>query len=123
MLNAISAPTVEPDLTRCQVDKKKVHWAVIRPWIAKKLVELIGFEDEIIIEYAMELLEDSPEQVSHHFFLYLMAYTGRVDVGPEAYPDKPDWFPRQKHPGIYERPLEPAPRGSKRNHWRAADVP
>ena len=32
--------------------------AVIRPWIAKKIVELVGFEDEVVVEYAMGLLED-----------------------------------------------------------------
>lgn len=37
---------------------KKVNLNVIRPWIAKKIVELVGFEDEVVVEYAMGLLED-----------------------------------------------------------------
>ncbi|KAF4618774.1 hypothetical protein D9613_010021 [Agrocybe pediades] len=41
-----------------KVDMRKVNLAVIRPWIAKKIVELIGFEDEVVVEYAMGLLED-----------------------------------------------------------------
>ncbi|KAH6906826.1 hypothetical protein BKA70DRAFT_1563616 [Coprinopsis sp. MPI-PUGE-AT-0042] len=28
------------------------------PWVAKKIVELIGIEDEVVVEYAMGLLED-----------------------------------------------------------------
>ncbi|KAI0282769.1 PWI domain-containing protein, partial [Russula aff. rugulosa BPL654] len=41
-----------------QVDMRKVNLQVIRPWVAKKVVELVGFEDEVLIEYAMGLLED-----------------------------------------------------------------
>ncbi|KAI5996179.1 PWI domain-containing protein [Pisolithus albus] len=41
-----------------KVDMKKVNMEIIRPWIAKKVTELVGFEDEVVIEYAMGLLED-----------------------------------------------------------------
>ncbi|RXW12536.1 hypothetical protein EST38_g13315, partial [Candolleomyces aberdarensis] len=41
-----------------KVDTRKVNMNVIRPWVAKKIVELTGFEDEVVIEYAMGLLED-----------------------------------------------------------------
>ncbi|KAG2342400.1 PWI-domain-containing protein, partial [Suillus weaverae] len=40
------------------VDLKKVNLNVIRPWIAKKVTELVGFEDEVVVEYAMGLLDD-----------------------------------------------------------------
>ncbi|KAJ4473133.1 PWI domain-containing protein, partial [Lentinula aciculospora] len=43
------------------VDMRKVNLTVIRPWIAKKVVELVGFEDEVVVEYAMGLLEDKQE--------------------------------------------------------------
>lgn len=43
---------------------RKVNLPVIRPWIAKKIVELIGFEDEVVVEYAMGLLEDEQQPVS-----------------------------------------------------------
>ncbi|KAF6764273.1 PWI domain-containing protein [Ephemerocybe angulata] len=41
-----------------KVDTRKVNMSVIRPWVASKIVELTGFEDEVVIEYAMGLLED-----------------------------------------------------------------
>ncbi|KAF7986333.1 hypothetical protein HWV62_35316 [Athelia sp. TMB] len=44
-----------------KVDMRKVNLEVIRPWIAKKVVELVGFEDEVVVEYAMGLLEDKQE--------------------------------------------------------------
>jgi hypothetical protein len=47
----------------CQVDMRKVNLQVIRPWIAKKVVELIGFEDEVAVEYTMGLLEDKQQPV------------------------------------------------------------
>jgi len=37
---------------------------VIRPWIGKKIIELLGFEDEVVAEYAMGLLEDESQPVS-----------------------------------------------------------
>ncbi|KAJ3570572.1 hypothetical protein NP233_g4319 [Leucocoprinus birnbaumii] len=43
------------------VDMRKVNLAVIRPWVAKKIVELNGIEDELVIEYAMGLLEDESQ--------------------------------------------------------------
>ncbi|KAJ3513006.1 hypothetical protein NLJ89_g3195 [Agrocybe chaxingu] len=44
-----------------KVDMRKVNLTVIRPWVAKKIVELIGFEDEVVVEYAMGLLEDESQ--------------------------------------------------------------
>ncbi|KAM6503248.1 PWI domain containing protein, partial [Amanita muscaria] len=44
-----------------KVDMRKVNLTVIRPWVAKKIVEIAGFEDEVVVEYAMGLLEDTQE--------------------------------------------------------------
>ncbi|KAG8929228.1 hypothetical protein FRC02_005823 [Tulasnella sp. 418] len=46
-----------------KVDMKRVNLQVMRPWIAKKVGELVGFDDEVVIEYAMGLLEDSSQPV------------------------------------------------------------
>lgn len=48
-----------------KVDMRKVNLQVIRPWIAKKVIELSGLEDELVVEYAMGLLEDEAQPVSH----------------------------------------------------------
>ena len=42
---------------------RKVNLSVIRPWIVKKVVELVGFEYEVVVEYAMGLLEDDSQPV------------------------------------------------------------
>lgn len=47
-----------------QVDMRKVNLQVIRPWVAKKVVELVGLEDEVLVEYAMGLLEDQSRPVN-----------------------------------------------------------
>ncbi|KAI0821913.1 PWI domain-containing protein, partial [Trametes gibbosa] len=44
-----------------RVDMRKVNLSVIRPWIVKKVIELVGFEDEVVVEYAMGLLEDDAQ--------------------------------------------------------------
>jgi serine/arginine repetitive matrix protein 1 len=43
---------------------------VIRPWVAKKVVELVGFEDEVLIEYAMGLLEDESQPVNSIYLIF-----------------------------------------------------
>ena len=48
---------------------RKVNLQVMRPWIANKVTELVGFEDEVVVEYAMGLLEDPSQPVRlfpHH---------------------------------------------------------
>ena len=44
---------------------RKVNLDVMRPWIANKVIELVGFEDEVVVEYAMGLLEDPAQPVSN----------------------------------------------------------
>lgn len=46
-----------------QVDMRKVELAVMKPWIAKKVVELLGFEDDVLIEYISGLLENDEDPV------------------------------------------------------------
>jgi hypothetical protein len=43
---------------------RKVNLPVIKPWIVKKVIELLGFDDEVVVEYAMGLLEDPAHPVS-----------------------------------------------------------
>jgi serine/arginine repetitive matrix protein 1 len=50
---------------------RKVNLQVIRPWIAKKVVELVGFDDEVVVEYAMGLLEDKQQPVRLTFPKYV----------------------------------------------------
>ena len=43
---------------------RKVKLEIIRPWITKTLIELSGSpEDDVLIEYAMSLLEDTSQSV------------------------------------------------------------
>jgi serine/arginine repetitive matrix protein 1 len=57
------ALTLKKKWLGCQIDTRKINLSVIRPWIAKKVVELVGFEDEVVVEYAMGLLEDRSQPV------------------------------------------------------------
>jgi serine/arginine repetitive matrix protein 1 len=43
-----------------QVDLAKVNIDVIKPWISRAVIDLLGFEDEVVIDYAFGLLEQSP---------------------------------------------------------------
>lgn len=43
---------------------KKVALSVFKPWIYKRVTEIIGLEDEVVIEYVNEQLEQSGKSVS-----------------------------------------------------------
>ena len=58
-----------------QVDMRKVELAVMKPWIAKKVVELLGFEDEVLIEYINSMLEDTDNPVSRSWWMYSLNRT------------------------------------------------
>ena len=47
-----------------QVDMRKVNLDILRDWVVKKITSLVGFEDEVVIEYALGLLEDKSKPVS-----------------------------------------------------------
>ena len=51
---------------------RKVNLTVLRPWIAKKIVELVGFEDEVVVEYAMGLLEDEAQPVCFRLYPWIL---------------------------------------------------
>ncbi|KAF7297568.1 PWI domain-containing protein [Mycena kentingensis (nom. inval.)] len=57
-----------------KVDMRKVNLTVIQPWITKKIVELCGFEDDILIGYAIELLEESATPDPRKMQLSLQAF-------------------------------------------------
>ncbi|KAI8925907.1 PWI domain-containing protein [Entophlyctis helioformis] len=44
-----------------KVDMKKVKLGVIRSWIASKVVEILGIEDDVVIEYVFTLLEEESD--------------------------------------------------------------
>lgn len=47
-----------------KVDLRKVNISVLRPWIAKRVTELIKVEDDVVVEYVYSLLEDTEQPVS-----------------------------------------------------------
>ncbi|KAJ2869018.1 Serine/arginine repetitive matrix protein 1 [Coemansia aciculifera] len=42
-----------------RVDMSKVNMEVIKPWISRKINELLGIEDEVLFEYVVNLLQES----------------------------------------------------------------
>jgi len=41
-----------------QVDMKKVALDVIKDWMIKRIRELLGIDDEVVIEYALGMLQE-----------------------------------------------------------------
>ena len=50
-----------------KVDLKKVNWEVMKGWVAKRITELLGLEDEVVIGYVLEQLENREVSSEHHF--------------------------------------------------------
>ena len=46
-----------------KVDLAKVRLETIKPWIARKVTELVNFEDDVLIEYIFNILEDKSVRV------------------------------------------------------------
>ncbi|KAG0365555.1 hypothetical protein BGX24_004096, partial [Mortierella sp. AD032] len=45
-----------------KVDMKKVNMKIIRDWMAERVIQLLGIEDEVVVEYAIGMLEEpSPD--------------------------------------------------------------
>uniref|UniRef100_A0A803VFK0 PWI domain-containing protein n=1 Tax=Ficedula albicollis TaxID=59894 RepID=A0A803VFK0_FICAL len=40
-----------------KVDMSKVNLEVIKPWITKRVTEILGFEDDVVIEFIFNQLE------------------------------------------------------------------
>lgn len=63
-----------------KVDMRKVNLGVMRPWVTKRVVELVGLEDEVVVEYAMELLEDKSNPVRVKLIHSLVYANGRLKL-------------------------------------------
>lgn len=51
MLNKMTKDGLFADNYKQNVDIEKVNFDVMKPWIKKKVIEIMGFEDDIVIEY------------------------------------------------------------------------
>ena len=45
--------------TCVQVDMAKVNLDVIKPWITTRVTELLGFDDDVVVEFVFNLLENT----------------------------------------------------------------
>merc|ERR1719188_2183434 len=45
-----------------KVDISKVSMEVLRPWITRRVTELLGFEDDIVVEFCITHLEEKSEK-------------------------------------------------------------
>jgi hypothetical protein len=106
------------------VDLKKVNLNVIRPWIAKKVTELVGFEDEVVVEYAMGLLDDPNHTVS--FLVHAQDFSEStvfpLDSRPKENANKPDRFPHGIDALVHDCSLVSLTGGSGASCRRATNV-
>jgi len=46
-----------------QVDMSKINLDTIKPWICKRLTELLGFEDDVVIEFIFNQLDEKASKI------------------------------------------------------------
>ena len=62
---------------------RKVNMSVIRSWVVNKIGELIGLEDEVLVEYAMGMLENDADPVCDNISSFLSpSYETLTDPRP-----------------------------------------
>ncbi|KAG4305843.1 hypothetical protein PORY_000753 [Pneumocystis oryctolagi] len=48
-----------PDEFSVKVDMDKVNLSVMKPWITQKVIDLLGFEDDVVINFAFQMIEST----------------------------------------------------------------
>merc|ERR1712093_81470 len=51
-----------PEHYNTKVDMSKVSMDVLKPWITRRITELLGFEDDIVIDYCISQLTEPSEK-------------------------------------------------------------
>uniref|UniRef100_A0A914LF20 PWI domain-containing protein n=3 Tax=Meloidogyne TaxID=189290 RepID=A0A914LF20_MELIC len=67
-----------------KVDMQKVNLNVIKPWITLKLNEILGMEDDVVVEYVFTQLEDrdiNPKKIQINLAGFLNAKRAREFMG------------------------------------------
>lgn len=59
LLKKLASKGQFPESFEQRVNMTKVNMEVMRPWIAEKVEEVLGFEDDVVVEYVNGMLEDS----------------------------------------------------------------
>ncbi|VDN14592.1 unnamed protein product [Dibothriocephalus latus] len=54
-------------LPHCQVDMTKVNVESLRPWIVKRITELLTYEDDILCDYVFNQLSEQVVNLGNHF--------------------------------------------------------
>ncbi|KAL1929361.1 hypothetical protein VTP01DRAFT_1499 [Rhizomucor pusillus] len=109
-----------------KVDMKKVKLDVMRPWISQRITELLGFEDEVVIDFAYGLLEEEnpdPKMMQINLTGFLEKNTQQFILelwrlllsAQNAVGGVPPVFLEQKKQEILKRKEEARSRDARRN--------
>jgi len=73
------------DVLNEPVDMRKVKLDALKPWITEKLTEILGFEDDVVIDYAINQLESTntphPKSIQINLTGFLNAKNARTFMG------------------------------------------
>ena len=58
-----------PNLDK-KVDMEKVNLDTVKPWVTSKVTDMLGFEDDVVIEFVFNLLENEKVCTYVHCYAY-----------------------------------------------------
>lgn len=86
-----------------KVDMKKVNLDVMRPWISTRITELLGFEDEVVIDFTIGLLEEEVKTQIRipAFGLTPISYVRRAETRSTPDANQLDRILGEKHANVH----------------------
>ncbi|KAJ2400582.1 Serine/arginine repetitive matrix protein 1, partial [Coemansia sp. RSA 2530] len=55
----LKSQTTFSSVLKKRIDMTKVNLEIVKPWISRKIHELLGIEDEVLFEYVVNMLQES----------------------------------------------------------------
>lgn len=86
---------------------KKVNLDVIKPWISNRITELLGFEDEVVIDYTCSLLEEKVVRSDGFFVCRLADNLSFSGPRSKENANQPHWISGKQNTSIFKRAVEP----------------
>ena len=51
---------------------EKIQLDVIKPWVTKRITDMLGFEDDVVLEFIFNMLESAKVFSNLYFFIKFM---------------------------------------------------
>ncbi|VDL41549.1 unnamed protein product [Hymenolepis diminuta] len=64
-----------------KVDTSRINVDSIKPWIVKRITELLSFDDDIVCDFVVNMLSPDPKEIQINLSAFLGSKNARIFVG------------------------------------------